>query len=567
MLWIFANFAHGAGIIKINISESITVTDTATPLLAKMINVSETVGVADSIGAQSSIWLDLSEPVGVSESANIDVYPVVDISIGETITASDSITAFPAVMINVSEAISVADTITPLLSAWINIAEPVAVSDLVDASPIPVVQINISETVVLTDAVTALPAVMINVSESVGVADSIGTQPSAWIEVSEPVAVSDTATVDVYPVININITESVAVADTVTPLPSAWIDIAEPVTVSDTVDVSPLPVVQIDIAETIAVDDTVTALPAVMINVSESVGVADSIGTQPSAWVEISESIAVNDAVNLEALNIFAPTASAGGPYSGTEGQSITLDGSASTDRDGSIVLYEWDIDNDGTYDYNSSSPTQSHTYSSQNNYLVRLRVIDSQGFTDEAVIFAEIVDSIPTADFSGSPTSGTPPLTVDFINNSTGYDQPLSYEWDFDNNGTVDSTLMNPSYSYSLGIYSVKLKVTDFDGSTNSLLRTNHIRSCLSPVRIAGVTPVYFFTLQSAYNAANDGQTIQSRDETFIENININRNITLTFIGGFNCDFTASINKTTIIGNVNINNGKVTIENFNVQK
>ena len=47
-----------------------------------------------------------------------------------------------------------------------------------------------------------------------------------------------------------------------------------------------------------------------------------------------------------------SPTLHPGGPYSGTEGQSITLDGSGSSDSDGSIEVYGWDSDNNGTYEY-----------------------------------------------------------------------------------------------------------------------------------------------------------------------------------------------------------------------
>src|SRR5207247_1391427 len=43
-----------------------------------------------------------------------------------------------------------------------------------------------------------------------------------------------------------------------------------------------------------------------------------------------------------------------------------------------------------------------------------------------------------PTADFSGTPTSGTAPLTVNFSDLSSG--SPTSWAWDFDNNGVVDS-------------------------------------------------------------------------------------------------------------------------------
>ncbi|MDO8282508.1 MAG: PKD domain-containing protein, partial [Thermodesulfovibrionia bacterium] len=153
-----------------------------------------------------------------------------------------------------------------------------------------------------------------------------------------------------------------------------------------------------------------------------------------------------------------APTANAGGPYAGTEGSSITLNASGSSDPNNNIATYEWDIDNNGTYDYSSSSSSQSHTYAQQGTYTVKLRVTDALGATSETTTTAVISDTSPTAGFTGNPTSGRAPLTVTFTNSSTGNDQPLTYEWDFDNNGTVDSTLSNPSYEYTTeGTYTVK--------------------------------------------------------------------------------------------------------------
>jgi PKD repeat protein len=172
-----------------------------------------------------------------------------------------------------------------------------------------------------------------------------------------------------------------------------------------------------------------------------------------------------------------APVADAGGPYTGFEGQAVFLDGSGSTDNDGIIVRYEWDIDNDGIYEYSSFSPTQSHVYNQDGTYTVRLRVTDNLGATGEATATADISDSVPTADFTCIPILGIVPLTVNCSDTSTGHDQPLSYAWDFDNNGTIDSTEQNPAHVYSnLGTYTVKLTVTDSDGSTNSLTRTNYI-------------------------------------------------------------------------------------------
>jgi PKD repeat protein len=172
-------------------------------------------------------------------------------------------------------------------------------------------------------------------------------------------------------------------------------------------------------------------------------------------------------------------TANPGGTYSTVEGQAITLNATTST---GTIVKYEWDVNNDGIYEYSSSSsPTQSHTYAQQGTYTIRLRVTDSLGITDNATTTATVSDSTPTANFTASPTSGPAPLTVNFFNSSTGYDQPLSYAWDFDNNGTVDSTALNPSAIYTgPGTYTVKLTVTDSNGDPNTLTNSNYISVAL---------------------------------------------------------------------------------------
>nr|WP_048065210.1 DUF3344 domain-containing protein [Methanosarcina acetivorans] len=79
-----------------------------------------------------------------------------------------------------------------------------------------------------------------------------------------------------------------------------------------------------------------------------------------------------------------------------------------------------------------------------------------------------------PVADFTADVTSGDAPLEVQFTDASTG--TVSSYAWDFDNDGTVDSTQQNPMYTYSTeGTYSVNLTVTNEDGS-DSELKTDYI-------------------------------------------------------------------------------------------
>jgi subtilisin family serine protease len=62
--------------------------------------------------------------------------------------------------------------------------------------------------------------------------------------------------------------------------------------------------------------------------------------------------------------------------------QPIAFDASASYDPDGTIILYEWDWDNDGVYDEAHPSPTATHTWNTLGSYPVRLRITDNDNFT-----------------------------------------------------------------------------------------------------------------------------------------------------------------------------------------
>ncbi len=77
-----------------------------------------------------------------------------------------------------------------------------------------------------------------------------------------------------------------------------------------------------------------------------------------------------------------------------------------------------------------------------------------------------------PVADFTGAPTSGTAPLTVNFTDASTG--SITSWAWDFGDSGT--STAQHPSHVYAVaGTYTVSLTVTG-PGGNDTLTRTDYV-------------------------------------------------------------------------------------------
>jgi PKD repeat protein len=186
--------------------------------------------------------------------------------------------------------------------------------------------------------------------------------------------------------------------------------------------------------------------------------------------------------VSLSGTGEIQITADNNGPYSGIEGQPITLDATGSTSSGGAVTLYEWDIDNDDIFEYSTNNTTQSHTYVQQGTYTITLRITDENSTSVESTTTASISDSAPAVDFSGTPLNGPKPLAVNFTNSSTGYDQPLSYAWDFDCDGTDDSNEEHPSHTYnSSGAYSIALTVTDADGSISTVTKTNYINAVFS--------------------------------------------------------------------------------------
>ena len=105
-----------------------------------------------------------------------------------------------------------------------------------------------------------------------------------------------------------------------------------------------------------------------------------------------------------------------------------------------------------------------------------------------------------PVAAFSADTVSGTVPLTVQFTDASTGT-STLSYAWDFTNDGTVDSTIQNPAYTYTTaGTYTVNLTVTNVQG-TDSEIKTGYIvvNSPVSPEYSLLLTGDHSVTLTKA--------------------------------------------------------------------
>lgn len=80
-----------------------------------------------------------------------------------------------------------------------------------------------------------------------------------------------------------------------------------------------------------------------------------------------------------------------------------------------------------------------------------------------------------PVANFSASPISGTAPLKVNFTDLCTG--RPDSWEWDFDGNGSIDSSERNPIWTYETpGTYTVTLRAANTTYGNDTRTKTGYI-------------------------------------------------------------------------------------------
>jgi len=144
--------------------------------------------------------------------------------------------------------------------------------------------------------------------------------------------------------------------------------------------------------------------------------------------------------------------------------------------------VYAWDFDGNGVAD--SSNEDDSFTYNVPGNYTCQFNVSDVDGDFDIATVVIEVLtDNVPTASAVADTTSGLEPLTVNFDGTGTGGDAPLSYEWDFNNDGTVDSTNEDDSFTYSAGSHIAVFTVTDNDGDRDSFNISINVAGDTSPV------------------------------------------------------------------------------------
>jgi PKD repeat protein len=127
------------------------------------------------------------------------------------------------------------------------------------------------------------------------------------------------------------------------------------------------------------------------------------------------------DAVTATIANV-APTAQAGGPYSGIVGQSTAFHGTAADPGSADALTYQWDLDNDGQYD-DATGQNASKTFASTGNYTIGLKVTDDDGGSDTDPATVVITEGIQV-------TVATSPSGKQVKIDGTAYTAPKVMVW-----------------------------------------------------------------------------------------------------------------------------------------
>jgi PKD repeat protein len=169
--------------------------------------------------------------------------------------------------------------------------------------------------------------------------------------------------------------------------------------------------------------------------------------------------------------------------------QEVTFE-STSSDPDGTIASYAWDLSGDGQIDSGVSGASPSRSYAKAGTYPVKLIVTDDNGAQATATGTVTIDNRAPAAKFSFTPAAPSTLEELTFTTESTDADGTIaSQAWDLDGDGAYDDgTGASAVRAFAkAGPHAVHLRVTDNDGVSSTATRT---------VTVAGRPPSASFTV-----------------------------------------------------------------------
>lgn len=180
----------------------------------------------------------------------------------------------------------------------------------------------------------------------------------------------------------------------------------------------------------------------------------------------------------------------------------VSFSGATSTDREGPIASWDWEFPGGQA----RSGVTQTWSFPRAGSFPVVLTVTDASGATNTTFVTIEVVNEVPVAVGTVSPSTGD--LSTTFAFDASGSHDPdgnvVSYSWNFGAGLIKTTTTPKIAYQFpvgtTLGLRNVELIVTDDDGDSSSTTIS---------VTISGRPPTAAITLTSDVVTTDPGGTV----------------------------------------------------------
>ncbi len=148
--------------------------------------------------------------------------------------------------------------------------------------------------------------------------------------------------------------------------------------------------------------------------------------------------------------------------------ETVTFDGSASSDKDGELKDYHFDF-GDGQFRDWASNPTVQHSYLN-GEYQVLFRVRDDLGAVNQSSIF--VISNLAPDASAGEDMEGTKGEDLLFLGAGSDDDELALFSWDFQDDGIWDHNSSKDgksSHSYDeVGTYLARFRVVDSHGAAS---------------------------------------------------------------------------------------------------